>query len=75
MDIWPEIKAQAGDSIKRVNIDTVTQKEIEQWRPGDTLLISGKMLTGRDAAHKKMTDMLARGEQLPVDLEDDLSTM
>lgn len=68
MEIWPEIKAQAGDSIKRVNIDTVTQKEIEQWRPGDTLLISGKMLTGRDAAHKKMTDMLARGEQLPVDL-------
>lgn len=68
MDIWPEIKAQAGDSIKRVNLDTVTQKEIEQWRPGDTLLISGKMLTGRDAAHKKMTDMLAQGEQLPVDL-------
>jgi fumarate hydratase class I len=43
----------------------VTQADIEQWKPGDTLLLSGKMLTGRDAAHKKMTDILARGEQLP----------
>ncbi len=49
-------------------MDKVTQSDIEQWQPGDTLLLSGKMLTGRDAAHKKMTDMLANGEQLPVDL-------
>ena len=49
-------------------MDTVTQQDIEQWKPGDTLLLSGKMLTGRDAAHKKMTDILARGEKLPVDL-------
>jgi fumarate hydratase class I len=68
LDIWPEITSESGDAIKRVNIDAVTQQELEQLRPGDTLLISGKMLTGRDAAHKKMTDMLARGEQLPVDL-------
>ena len=68
LDIWPEIASESGDTIKRVNIDEVTQQELEQLRPGDTLLISGKMLTGRDAAHKKMTDMLARGEQLPVDL-------
>lgn len=55
--------------MRRVNLDTVTQQEIDLWRPGDTLLLSGKMLTGRDAAHKKMTDMLAHGEQLPVDLK------
>jgi fumarate hydratase class I len=49
-------------------LDTVSQSGIEQWQPGDTLLLSGKMLTGRDAAHKKMIDMLANDEQLPVDL-------
>jgi len=65
---WPEISRQADETVRRVNLDAVTQSDIEQWQPGDTLLLSGKMLTGRDAAHKKMTDMLARGEQLPVDL-------
>ena len=65
---WPEISWEADDTVRRVNLDTVTQSDIEQWQPGDTLLLSGKMLTGRDAAHKKMTDILARGEQLPVDL-------
>ena len=68
LDDWPDITLDTDDSVRRVNLDTVTQQEIEQWKPGDTLLLSGKMLTGRDAAHKKMTDILARGEQLPVDL-------
>jgi len=68
LDDWPAIARQADKSVRRVNLDTVTQSDIEQWQPGDTLLLSGKMLTGRDAAHKRMTDMLARGEQLPVDL-------
>ena len=49
-----------------MDLDAVTQSDIDQWQPGETLLLSGKMLTGRDAAHKKMTDMLAAGEQLPV---------
>ena len=70
LDDWPEISWEADDTVRRVNLDTVTQSDIEQWQPGDTLLLSGKMLTGRDAAHKKMTDMLAKGEQLPVDLTD-----
>ena len=48
--------------MRRVNLDTVTREEVETWKPGDTLLLSGKMLTGRDAAHKKMVDMLAKGE-------------
>lgn len=68
IDDWPDIAWQAGESVRRVNLDKITQQEIDQWNPGDTLLLSGKMLTGRDAAHKKMIDMLARGEQLPVDL-------
>jgi fumarate hydratase class I len=68
LDDWPEITWEADESVRRVNLDTVSQSDIEQWQPGDTLLLSGKMLTGRDAAHKKMTDMLANNEQLPVDL-------
>ena len=52
----------------RVNLDTLTREEVASWKPGDTLLLNGKMFTGRDAAHKRMTDMLARGEKLPVDL-------
>jgi fumarate hydratase class I len=68
LDDWPDISWETDESVRRVNLDTVTQQDIEQWKPGDTLLLSGKMLTGRDAAHKKMTDILARGEELPVDL-------
>ena len=52
---------------KRVNLDTLTQEEIRSWKPGDTLLLSGKLLTGRDAAHKRIAEMLAKGEPLPVD--------
>jgi fumarate hydratase class I len=65
---WPEIAREGGGNVKQVNLDTVTREEIKEWKPGDTLLLNGKMLTGRDAAHKRMTDMLAAGEELPVDL-------
>ena len=68
LDDWPDITWETDDSVRRVNLDTVTQQDIERGKPGDTLLLSGKMLTGRDAAHKKMTEILARGEKLPVDL-------
>ena len=68
LEDWPDITWEADESVRRVNLDIVTQQDIEQWKPGDTLLLSGKMLTGRDAAHKKMTDILASGEKLPVDL-------
>ncbi|MDB9953593.1 fumarate hydratase [Porticoccaceae bacterium] len=68
LEDWPDITWEQDESVGRVNLDTVTQADIEQWKPGDTLLLSGKMLTGRDAAHKKMTDILASGEKLPVDL-------
>jgi fumarate hydratase class I len=68
LEDWPEVTRETGDNVKRVNLDTVTREEVKTWKPGDTLLLNGKMLTGRDAAHKKMIDMLANGEQLPVDL-------
>ncbi|HAN26519.1 MAG TPA: fumarate hydratase, partial [Haliea salexigens] len=53
LDDWPEITWEVGEQVRRVNLDTVTPEEAAQWQPGDTLLLSGKMLTGRDAAHKK----------------------
>ena len=55
------------EGAKRVNLDTVTPEEVQTWQPGDTLLLSGKLLTGRDAAHKRMVDMISKGEKLPVD--------
>src|SRR5439155_23936600 len=52
---------------RRVDLDTLTKDEVARWKPGETLLLSGRMLTGRDAAHKRIQDMLAKGEPLPVD--------
>jgi fumarate hydratase class I len=67
LDDWPKIDWHPAPESRRVNLDTVTREEIATWKPGETLLLSGKLLTGRDAAHKRMADMLNRGEQLPVD--------
>ena len=50
-----------------MTLDTLTPAEVASWKPGERLLLNGKMLTGRDAAHKRITDMIARGEKLPVD--------
>jgi len=68
LDDWPEVTREEGGNVRRVNLDTVTREEIAGWQPGESLLLNGKMLTGRDAAHKKMVDMLAAGEDLPVQL-------
>jgi fumarate hydratase class I len=67
LEAWPELTYDVSNA-RRVNLDTVTHDEVKNWRPGEVLLLSGKLLTGRDAAHKRMTDMLNRGEKLPVDL-------
>ena len=69
LSAWPEISWEPGDAVRRVNLDTVTREETHTWQPGETLLLSGTMLTGRDAAHKRMTQMLEQGESLPVDLQ------
>ncbi|GAA5097978.1 fumarate hydratase [Wohlfahrtiimonas larvae] len=66
LDIWPKITNDSSAG-KKVNLETITKEEIATWKPGDTLLLSGKILTGRDAAHKRMIDMLNKGEKLPVD--------
>jgi fumarate hydratase class I len=68
LDLWPAVHwAPDYGRSRRVDLDRLTREEVAGWQPGDTLLLSGKMLTGRDAAHKRIADMLARGEPLPVD--------
>jgi len=64
---WPDIHWAPDANSKRVNLDTITKQDIQSWQPGQTLLLSGKMLTGRDAAHKRMATMLQKGETLPID--------
>ena len=68
LDLWPKIDwAPDYNQSKKVNLDTLTRQDVASWKPGDTLLLSGKMLTGRDAAHQRIQNMLAKGEPLPVD--------
>lgn len=67
LDDWPAIVWEVGDSVRRVNLDTLTKQDLLDWKPGETLLLSGKLLTGRDAAHKRLVDMIDREEALPVD--------
>jgi fumarate hydratase class I len=67
LDDWPEVTWEVGESVRRVNLDELTKDSIQDWAPGETVLLSGKLLTGRDAAHKRIVDMLNKGEKLPVD--------
>jgi fumarate hydratase class I len=68
LDDWPKVTWQADTNVAtRVDLDTLTPAQVASWKPGQVLLLNGKMLTGRDAAHKRIQDMLARGEKLPVD--------
>jgi len=64
---WPEVHWTPDKAAIRVDLDTLTPEVVATWKHGDRLLLTGKMLTGRDAAHKRIADMLARGEELPVD--------
>lgn len=66
LEDWPKLTYNPKNA-RRVNLDTVTREEVATWQAGETVLLNGKLLTGRDAAHKRMTDMLNRGEKLPVD--------
>ncbi len=67
MEDWPEVAWEVGANVRRVDLDRITPEDVLSWQPGDTVLLSGKLLTGRDAAHKKIADLLAAGESLPVD--------
>ncbi|MBT1451937.1 fumarate hydratase [Glaciecola sp. XM2] len=70
LEDWPEITWEVGENTRRVNLDTVTKEDIAEWKVGETVLLTGKMLTGRDAAHKRLQSMLDNGEGMPegVDL-------
>lgn len=67
LDDWPEVTWEVGDSVRRVNLDEVKKDDLLDWKPGETVLLSGKLLTGRDAAHKRLVDMINKGEPMPVD--------
>ena len=69
LDAWPKLTYDVS-SARRVNLDTVTRAQAATWKPGEVLLLNGKLLTGRDAAHQRLTAMLNRGERLPVDFQD-----
>jgi len=69
LDEWPQVHWTPDAAAKRVNLDTLTAQDVQGWKQGDRLLLNGKMLTGRDAAHKRIKDMLAKGDPLPVDFK------
>ncbi|HEY0877047.1 MAG TPA: fumarate hydratase, partial [Zeimonas sp.] len=71
LSAWPDVRWTPNlEKSRRVNLDALTREEVASWKPGQMLLLSGKMLTGRDAAHKRIVEMLERGEKLPVDFTD-----
>ena len=69
LDEWPKVNWTPDKAAKKVDLDRLTPEEVRSWKHGDRLLLNGKMLTGRDAAHKRIQDMLAKGEDLPVDFK------
>lgn len=71
LEEWPDITWEAGANTRRVNLDEITKEDVQDWKTGETVLLSGKILTGRDAAHKRIQGMLESGEGLPegVDLK------
>ncbi len=69
LEDWPKVTWEAGAAARRVNLDTVTREEVATWKLGETLLLSGTLLTGRDAAHKRLVDMIERGESLPDNVD------
>lgn len=66
---WPDVNWSPGDDAIRANLDSITAEQIQHWKPGDTILLSGKLLTGRDAAHKRMVDLINNNEPLPDGLD------
>lgn len=71
LEDWPQVTWELGSNVRRVNLDTITPEDVLEWKAGETVLLSGKMLTGRDAAHKRIAERLSKGEGLPdgVDLK------
>ncbi|MDO8349645.1 MAG: fumarate hydratase [Gallionella sp.] len=65
LEDYPDVHWHPAEDARRVNLETITREQIAQWQPGETVLLSGRLLTGRDAAHKRIAEILARGEKLP----------
>ena len=69
LSAWPDLEYTPDENSRHVNLDGITKEEVKSWKPGEVLLLSGKILTGRDAAHKRMVELLDKGEELPVSLK------
>jgi len=69
LDLWPKLSYEAAPDSRRVNLDALTREDVATWRPGERLLLSGKMLTGRDAAHKRLAQLIESGQPLPAGLD------
>ncbi len=69
LSLWPKLTYQASSESRRVNLDRLTKEEVASWRPGERLLLNGKMLTGRDAAHKRIHTLIESGQGLPAGLD------
>ncbi len=70
LNLWPDLKYTPNAAARRVDLGSVSKDSIQTWRAGDTLLLNGKILTGRDAAHKRLFDLIEKGSELPVDFTD-----
>ena len=69
LSAWPEVHLQSSETVRRVHLDTLTRDDVATWKSGERLLLSGKVLTGRDAAHKRIADMFSKGQPLPDGLD------
>jgi fumarate hydratase class I len=69
MNVWPKLTYEATPDARRVDLNTLTKEQVGSWKPGERLLLNGKMLTGRDAAHKRICDLLESGQSLPEGLD------
>jgi fumarate hydratase class I len=69
LELWPDVHWKPSAQSRRVNLDALTRDEVRGWKPGQTLLLSGRMLTGRDAAHKRLADLLTSGQDLPAGVD------
>ncbi|MDE3011851.1 MAG: fumarate hydratase [Pseudomonadota bacterium] len=69
LEDWPDVTWAPGAEARRVDLDRVTAADVATWKPGETLLLNGKLLTGRDAAHKRIADLFAKGEGLPAGVD------
>ncbi|MBM0108692.1 fumarate hydratase [Steroidobacter sp. S1-65] len=69
LELWPKLTYQASADSRRVNLDALTREDVASWKPGERLLLSGKMLTGRDAAHKRLSTLIESGQPLPPGLD------